>query len=312
MSSPDNSQSFIEEDYGETVEVQDQKLTGGAKQASITPLVFATAIFLCSVVAFAIGAFYRPQSISSFNSTLSSPSIHTPSQFERREDTISQMSTLSTRITSLEESLYKLTRDNIAKPDFALRYIGAEVNLDLTTKVPETPVEHGPVRALDDNTGVGRCWHIPQSHGQLGIKLAGQIFISEITVDHAAKELISSVTSAPRRMIVWGICPQLHGVEFPFFKSQSTSETCEIRLSTSESVTIGNRRAPSMHDRQKYVPIASFEYNIQAVSPIQTFPVFQSIAIANMTFSEVVLEILDNWGSMSTCLYRVRVHGELR
>jgi len=286
---------------------------GGTKQASITPLAFATAIILCCVVAFAIGAFYHPQSIySSFNSTSSFPNIHAPSQSGGGEDIISEMSTLSTRITSLEERFYKLTCDNIAKPDFALRHNRAEVDLDLTTKVPGTPVEQGPVRALDDNTGVGCCWHIPQSHGQLGIKLLGQVFISEITVDHAAKELVSCVTSAPRRMIVWGICPQFQGVEIPFFKSQSTSGTCEIRLSTSESVTIGNRRSPLMHDRQKYVPIASFEYNIQAVSPIQTFPVFQSVAVANMTFSKVVLEILDNWGDMSICLYRVWVHGELR
>ena len=66
---------------------------------------------------------------------------------------------------------------------------------------------------------------------------------------------------------------------------------------------------PSLSAGLKYIPIAIFQYDIADQSRLQTFSVFPFVKTMSFDFTVMVLEAEDNWGSESSCLYRVKVHG---
>jgi len=149
--------------------------------------------------------------------------------------------------------------------------------------------------AIDDDIRPGRCWPFPGRAGQLGIKFPHPVVVTHISIDHVAKDIALDTTmqNAPRRFMVWG-------------------------YSNSES-----RNFPSIHPPRSapqplivdpnltFLPIAMFRYEIHGPNHIQTFPILQEIATESFAFDGVVIEVLDNWGGETTCIYRVRVHGHL-
>ncbi|TFK68611.1 hypothetical protein BDN72DRAFT_769092, partial [Pluteus cervinus] len=185
-------------------------------------------------------------------------------------------------------------RDGVARQDFASRFAGARVVDDLTTPTP--PDFNSPYVALEGDLRAGRCWRILQTSAQLGVKLAQQIEVTHLSIDHIPGELVMNLTHAPRDIILWGVTdtmlfPLLQYVEDPIWLSIS-------------------RRTPALtKDGQIVVPLAVIQYNISSSDIIQTFPVPDSI-FANGTFSLFIVDILNNWGAEWTCLYRVRIHGK--
>lgn len=212
------------------------------------------------------------------------------------------------RMAILEKTIHQLPRDSLGRQDFALRYNGAKVLPALTT--PSRAGEHitmanDPIVALDDDLRTGRCWKPDGIDAQLGIRLSETIWVSDITVDHIAKELVPSTRNAPRHMTIWGVPePSLGSADL-----QRAWEAVSGELG--ECHNVGTRRDPSISHGFQYLPLACVEYNIHSSSNIQTFPTFPSIAALVIGFRTIVVEIIDNWGASSTCLYRLRVHGNM-
>ncbi|KAI9057523.1 hypothetical protein FKP32DRAFT_1544188, partial [Trametes sanguinea] len=196
-------------------------------------------------------------------------------------------------------------RDPVGVPDFALHANGGRVLDTLTSTrsgertVIATPL-HPPEIALNEDMRIGSCWLIPDAQGQLAIVIPNLVYPTNVTIDHVPREISLDIGQAPRRMRLWGL------LEDPTNLSlyQSIIETVPTPTSVTRPPS-----SPPLSLGYKYALLGDFSYDIHA-PPVQTFEVDPKIVAARIYFGLVVLEVVDNWGGSSTCLYRVRIHGD--
>jgi len=224
------------------------------------------------------------------------------------------------------------TQDFVSRADFALHSAGARPIPHLTSGTlelhPRTlkgqilglitgygyEVGRSPITALHQDLHSGNCWPMTGSYGQLGVLLAMPAIISDITIDHVAKEVAFDLSTAPREMEVWG---QVEGKENLEKVAAWQAEQAMRRQAAEEAgETISEADAEDVYPSTLpkdvlFIRLASFTYDIHAHTNIQTFPVRQEIRDLNLDFGIVALVIKNNWGKDGyTCLYRFRVHGE--
>lgn len=210
----------------------------------------------------------------------------------------------------IEEALSRYSKDVLAKPDFALYTAGGRVIPSLTSpsyeirpssltgsflaRLTGSGVVRGkaPVTALHPDISTGQCWAIGGTSGQLGVLLSRRIYPSDITVEHASKEVALDVSSAPKEFEAWGI------VADPSDLKSIQGE--EMRLVEGDD-KIGNM-----------IRLVQAAYDVEATNNIQTFEVDEKIKDLRIPISAVVFKILSNHGNEHlSCLYRVRVGGEV-
>ncbi|TFK82418.1 hypothetical protein K466DRAFT_443144, partial [Polyporus arcularius HHB13444] len=189
----------------------------------------------------------------------------------------------------------------VGKRDFALIANGGAVSPRLTSRTsPESDHHSLPSESvLSDDFRIDGCWSILGSKGQVGVRLAETIRPSHITIDHVPALRSEDLSAAPRHIILWGV------VDGP-----ENRDMYPRLLARVSDITPQNRSAPPISLDYAFVPLASFEYNILANVHVQTFPVHPSIVESHFDVGVVVLEVAGNWGGNTTCLYRLRVHGE--
>ena len=149
---------------------------------------------------------------------------------------------------------------------------------------------------LRDNLQGGRCWELDGAHGQVGILLAEHVRPSHITVDHVPRGIARSTTQAPRHMRVWGA-----------LDGRINHDRYDPRLFANSNVRSDGPLIPHTY---QFVHLADIEYDITASWHAQTFPVDAHVQDMQLSFGVVVVEFLDNWGSSTSCIYRIRIHGE--
>ncbi|GJE88586.1 hypothetical protein PsYK624_046690 [Phanerochaete sordida] len=238
-------------------------------------------------------------------------------------------------ISQLVDSAFtKMSKDTIARPDFALYSGGASVIPSLTSDTFEMKpqgvmgsmlsmvtgngyaVGRPPVTALHHETHNGHCWPFPGTEGQLGVMLTVPVHISDVTIDHVAREVATDMRSAPRRMELWGLVEGGENLaKYTAWEAQRAAEREEARvaaeLAGAEYVAPEDAYPKTLPRNVPYMKVAEFAYNIYAANPVQTFPVLQDVQALGMDFGVVVLVVKSNWGRDEfTCLYRFRVHGE--
>jgi SUN domain-containing protein 1/2 len=224
------------------------------------------------------------------------------------------------------------TQDIVSRPDFALHSGGARPIPHLTSSTlelrPSTlqgqilglitghgyEVGRSPITALHQDLHSGNCWPMTGPHGQLGVMLAFPAIISDITIDHVAKEVAFDLSTAPKDMEVWG---QVEGkdnlAKVAAWRAEQAARR-EAATEAGEAVSEADLEDdyPATLPRDvSFIRLTSFTYDIHAPSNIQTFPVRQEVRDLSLDFGIVALVIKDNWGKDGyTCLYRFRVHGE--
>lgn len=182
--------------------------------------------------------------------------------------------------------------------DYALAAHGGVIVDELTSPVDGSHIHSSPEQVLSDDTHIGRCWLFPGSRGQISINIPDLIYPTHVSVEHIPRVVAADIGQAPRRMILWDI---VEGEEDQgIFK----------RLEDATNGARGRNRPPATREEYVFVELADFEYNITSPRNVQTFPVRGDLRAAGVDTGLFVLEIVDNWGSDSTCVYRVRVHGE--
>ena len=213
----------------------------------------------------------------------------------------------------VQRAIVQVSKDLIGRRDFALYSSGGSVVHVLTTSVedanstqstgqnPPEPIAPGtnrinlPELALSDDLHMDHCWRLHDRSGQLGIMLSEMILVTHVTIDHLARDMTSDISTAPRRMILWGV-----------IDGQDNMDKVEALVNASDRGSLG----PPITAGYTYIHLQSFSYDIHAPFHIQTFHVAESVVALGLDIGLLVLEVLDNWGGPSTCLYRVRVHGE--
>lgn len=225
------------------------------------------------------------------------------------------------------------SKDILARPDFALHSAGAQVIPSLTSATygisPDGVVGKAvgfvtgsgyatglsPINALHPQNYAGRCWPFQGSEGQLGVKLSRRAYVSDITIDHLAKEVAFDLRTTPRQMEVWGL------VEGQDNLAKVAGWLTDRRRRRSDAFESGLAMDPKDEEWEvpkhipkdaQYIRIAKFLYDVHSTRNIQTFPVDSEVRALGVDFGVVVLVVKNNWGGPEyTCLYRFRVHGDM-
>lgn len=211
--------------------------------------------------------------------------------------------------TLIDEALNKYSKDVLARPDFALYTAGGRVIPSLTSpsyeirpstftgsllaRLTGSGIIRGksPVTALHPDISTGQCWALNGPTGQLGILLSRRIYLTDVTVEHASKEVALDVSSAPRNFEVWGI----------------VSDPSDLQRLSSSSVA-----SEEVEQQGNMLKLVTSAYDVNASNNIQTFELDSRIQDLKMPISAIVFKILDNHGNENlSCLYRVRVGGQI-
>lgn len=253
----------------------------------------------------------------------------------------------------IDEALEKYSADAIAKPDYALFSAGGriiprltspnyyhEVKLNLLGRlglrflVPLPRKEKPAEKAIEPSVHAGECWAMNGQEGQLAIRLARKIVITEVTIEHADASVVLDMGSAAKEIEIWS----LKGSEdaAPVSASPATSEGStediageERELPVSEagsSETSEDKNKTAGNWWSSGIPwpgatlLDTIVYDANTTGGAgdevarrkpksrQTFV----IPLSKQTSPSVgvVLRIKSNWGHPQfTCVYRVRVHG---
>ena len=236
----------------------------------------------------------------------------------------------------VDSAVSQYGKDNLARPDFALHSSGAKIIATLTSPTFEIrpsnirgqlvgmvtgsgyAIGRPPVTALHHELHNGHCWPFAGTEGQLAVALAAPTYISDVTIDHVAKEVAFDMRSAPREMEVWGMVEGKDNVvKVKAWQKAKAARRAEARKVAKEKgvpFVDDDEELPypkTLPKSPQYIRIANFTYDIHAPRNIQTFPVDEEIRNLGVDFGIVVLRIKSNWGRDEyTCLYRLRVHGQ--
>lgn len=242
--------------------------------------------------------------------------------------------------TLVESAVSRASRDRIGRADYAMYSSGASVIPSLTSTTYEvkphgftnkflgiftgqgTAVGRPPVTALNHENHNGHCWPFEGTQGQLGVLLAFPTRVTEVTIDHVAKEVATDMRSAPRRMEVWALVEGAENLEkLRAWQERREERRVQAELLDPSSLSSFDNDSDDLLEEDEYpktlpsnapfLRLASFTYNAHSSSDIQTFPVRPSVRALEVDFGIVVLVVKSNWGRDEyTCLYRFRVHGE--
>ncbi|KAH9928117.1 uncharacterized protein B0H18DRAFT_875173 [Fomitopsis serialis] len=216
--------------------------------------------------------------------------------------------TLERIAREIDMRLLRASQDDLGLRDFASYAAGARPINELTSLTYDTrgiaeilfastfasgERRPSPSTVLKRNLLPGSCWPMVGSSGYIGIRLSDPVRIRNVTIDHLPSSLDRESRTAPRSVLVWAILPVSASVK--------TNAATQVKRTFPIPSAI-----PTGFEA---VPIAELEYDVLKPQHIQTFPVDD--AVHSLKIEEVVFQVLTNWGSPdSTCLYRVRVHGE--
>lgn len=231
------------------------------------------------------------------------------------------------------------TQDVISRADFALHSAGARPIPHLTSYTLEMrpttfrgrvlgwmtghgrEVGRSPITVLHQDIHSGLCWPMSGDHGQLGVALASPAFISDVTIDHVAKEVAFDLRTAPRDMEVWGLVEGQDNLQKVMeWKTERAAQHAERQRGAEETGVPfeedqldddKDAYPPTLPKGEPFIRLASFTYDIHSPSNIQSFPVRPEVRDLGVDFGVVALIVKNNWGKKDyTCLYRFRVHGE--
>ncbi|ELW69550.1 SUN domain-containing protein 5 [Tupaia chinensis] len=213
---------------------------------------------------------------------------------------LQEMEAMSDEQKMTQKIMKMIQGDYIEKPDFALKSIGASIDFEHTSAT----YNHDKARSywnwirlwnyaqppdviLEPNMTPGNCWAFAGDRGQVTIRLAQKVYLSNLTLQHIPKtiSLSGSLDTAPKDFVIYGMeNPPREEVFLGAFQFQpeNTIQTFPLQVGVR-----GHGRAAAMFE-----------------SIFQNQPA--------RTFGAVKVKISSNWGNPRfTCLYRVRVHGSV-
>ncbi|KAK7450540.1 hypothetical protein VKT23_012849 [Stygiomarasmius scandens] len=195
-------------------------------------------------------------------------------------------------------------------PDFAFDYNGGRIipELTATREVPSTFTSrllawmrgyevdgYVPPRVIIEDLVPGECWMLPDATGHVGIALSKPTFITHIAIHYPPPTLLGTLefSRAPRRFAVW-------------------EEVVSTNVTYSETVFLTNRgwkAATNVPSNRRFGLLSEYSYDAR-VGGVQIFTVPSHLTSQNRNTTAVFIEILDNWGSNTTCLYRISIHSQ--
>lgn len=135
------------------------------------------------------------------------------------------------------------------------------------------------------------CWCAARSPGlgraQIGIIMPHKIVPRTLVVEHIPRDGTLDIGSAPRGMEVWVEVGD-EGVRAAFDEEEKEDNK----------------------PGDQFVRVGSFEYKVDALNHVQAFDL-NSQLLARHAVNKVVVRVTGTWGRDWSCLYRLRMNGEL-
>ncbi|XP_004586076.1 SUN domain-containing protein 5 [Ochotona princeps] len=133
---------------------------------------------------------------------------------------LQEMEAMSDEQKMTQKILKMIQGDYIEKPDFALKSIGASIDFEQTSAT----YNHDKARSywnwirlwnyaqppdviLEPNVTPGNCWAFAGDRGQVTIRLAQKVYLSNVTLQHIPKtiSLSGSLDTAPKDFVIYGM-----------------------------------------------------------------------------------------------------------
>ncbi len=161
-----------------------------------------------------------------------------------------------------------------------------------------------PYIISDDQMTIGACWEMERSTGTLGILLSEPTRISSVSIDNIPPHLVSVASSRrnPRTVALWGMLPN---------SSITIPAAVEVRRAKQFLPNFAPGSRSLVKGKDIFVLLLSTHYDPWGATTNQLFELAADHWAAQMVFQSVVVEISENWGGDTTCLYRLRVHGHV-
>ncbi|XP_016056073.1 PREDICTED: SUN domain-containing protein 5 [Miniopterus natalensis] len=133
---------------------------------------------------------------------------------------LQQMEAMSDEQKMAQKIMKMIQGDYIEKPDFALKSIGSSIDFEQTSAT----YNHDKARSywnwirlwnyaqppdviLEPNMTPGNCWAFSGDRGQVTIRLAQKVYLSNLTLQHIPKtiSLSGSLDTAPKDFVIYGM-----------------------------------------------------------------------------------------------------------
>ena len=162
----------------------------------------------------------------------------------------------------------------------------------------------------------GDCWCSAASEmgkAQVGVLMPHRIYPSKLTVEHVPKQGTLDPASAPKWLEVW---VEVNDDEKRLAVAQARNQLLDTSFypyssDASSSPLPGGTACSTMPVSPGFVCVGKFIYNVNAVNHIQTFDLDIDLQELGVSVKKAVVRVTENWGQDWTCLYRLRMHGEL-
>ena len=167
-----------------------------------------------------------------------------------------------------------------------------------------------PMTTLEVEISVGHCWEFSGSSGHIGIRLAAPTHISDVAIYHISSDLVSALDSqkAPRDLRLWGLVSDNSSSQFPPMPSSLRSSL--ICSGSCFNLSLLTPSLPGKSDDVQFLLLSEFTNEIGAHKNVQISQIREDVHASGIGFEVVVLQVLSNWGSNSTCIYHISIHGD--
>jgi hypothetical protein len=161
------------------------------------------------------------------------------------------------------------------------------------------PTPNPPAEALRRWDEAGDCWCSPAKGAgagvQLGVLMANDLFPKEVVIEHIPKAATLDSTSAPREMELLA--------QIDDHKGQGTVGELSEKI------------FPDFYERhlgKEWILIGTWRYDLEEENHVQHFYPQIDLQSLGVSTRQLIVRAKNNQGNSDhTCLYRVRVHGEV-
>jgi hypothetical protein len=164
------------------------------------------------------------------------------------------------------------------------------------------PLPNPPSEALRKWEEHGDCWCTPVKDdtgfgSALAVIMGSNIYPDEVVIEHIPTTAALEPGSAPRDMELLAWIPSDRRKDIEAVSNELFAE--EIK-NEKHNLPVG------------YVRVATWSYDTSAPDNVQAFDVQLDMKAFALHTNKLIVRVRNNWGSVDyTCLYRVRVHGEV-
>jgi hypothetical protein len=165
------------------------------------------------------------------------------------------------------------------------------------------PAPKAPETALTRWDEHGDCWCSPSNDADgfgtsLGVIMANMIYPDQVVVEHISPSAALELGAAPRDMELFA------------FLDITTDTYNSVKAMSDELFGVDS----DVSLPYGWVRIAFFTYDLESNQNVQSFPVQLDMKALGASSNKIIVRSKSNWGGETvgyTCLYRVRLHGEM-